>query len=199
MFSINYVAYLLTKHIMKYQPVSEVKGAKDNPFIELAHQVTGIEDGAQHDSTDEIPWCGSFMATVILLACMLVDPAASVSWVNKRNYALNVVKEVYALFIQLAYPLVKSTVVNAGAITLPVAAAYRAKSWAAWGNEVKLEDAREGDVVVLTRAGGGHVCFLADQKLDVKSKTFMALGGNQSDKLCLAKYEVSNIVAVRRA
>ncbi len=82
-------------------------------------------------------------------------------------------------------------------ITPPTGSAG-ASSWADWGYPVPYSDAREGDIVVLLRLGGHHVCFLAEESLDISKATFQALGGNQGNQVCIAAEKTSNILAVRR-
>lgn len=73
---------------------------------------------------------------------------------------------------------------------------YRAKAWLNWGEKVKsLDDAITGDTIILSRDGGYHVCLLSGI---VNSSQFMCLGGNQSNRVSLAKQLRSRIVGIRR-
>lgn len=183
---------------MNYAPVAEIKGALDNPLIELSHQLTFIEDGKTHENTDEIPWCSSWVNLVVALACLSVDPAKTVGALTKKGYAPNVLKAFYEVFIQIIYPNVAKGFTGSIPITLPTYSAG-AISWAKWGNEVKFEDAKEGDIVVMSRVGGNHVTFLAEAKLDMTKPTFLGLGGNQADKVCITAQSTARIKQVRRA
>lgn len=78
------------------------------------------------------------------------------------------------------------------------AAHYRAKSWLNWGREVALERPdlwHRGDTVVLSRTGGAHVALL-DR---VDGNYVWLLGGNQGDKVCIARFPRASIMGVRAA
>lgn len=73
---------------------------------------------------------------------------------------------------------------------------YRAKNWLNWGTKVKnLDDAITGDTIILSRNGGYHVGLFAGL---VNQSQFMMLGGNQSNRVSLAKQLRSRIVGIRR-
>jgi hypothetical protein len=194
----NGLAYLFTKTLASFTPTAEIAGPKDNPIIELAHQITFIEDGKPHDSTDEIPWCSSWVNMVVLMACLSANPNKTVSALNKKPYASNVLKAFYELFMQGIYVGIKQGFVNSFESVLPTFSAA-AISWADWGKAVPLNEAVQGDIVVLKRVGGNHVCFLEDAKLDMTKEFFKGLGGNQSDKVCITDLHTANILTVRRA
>ena len=74
-----------------------------------------------------------------------------------------------------------------------------AQSYLTWGEKVAgIEQAREGDIVVLSRGNAtwqGHVAFFlkaAGNQVDV-------LGGNQSNAVSVARYSKSRILGIRRA
>ena len=80
----------------------------------------------------------------------------------------------------------------------------RARSFLAWGQEISLEEARRGDIVVLSRGshrnGGvnpafGHVGFFAGRE----QESVLLLGGNQSNKVSLSPYPTHRIISIRRA
>jgi uncharacterized protein (TIGR02594 family) len=73
---------------------------------------------------------------------------------------------------------------------------YRAINWLNWGVAVDLEDAKQGDVVVLSRPGGNHVALL---DAVVAPRTWALLGGNQSNMVNVSRYPVSLVRGVRRA
>ena len=66
-----------------------------------------------------------------------------------------------------------------------------ARSWLAWGREVTTP--RQGVVTVLTRQGGGHVGFYVGEDDDRIS----LLGGNQGDRVCIAKFPKSRLLGYR--
>lgn len=64
-----------------------------------------------------------------------------------------------------------------------------------WGEEVKIEDACLGDVVILKRTGGGHVFLLI---AFTPGGNPVGIGGNQSNKVSIAEFDKSRIVGIRR-
>ncbi|RLI53544.1 MAG: hypothetical protein DRP09_15495 [Candidatus Thorarchaeota archaeon] len=94
-------------------------------------------------------------------------------------------------------------------LRLPRSKSLRARSWLNVGVAIKSTDARPGfDIVVLKRGGGnqpgpniidapGHVGFLVN-KLYAGSSTVSILGGNQSNMVSIAHYDVNKILGVRR-
>ena len=75
-----------------------------------------------------------------------------------------------------------------------------ARSYLDWGQPVALQDAEPGDIVVFWRGSPsswqGHVGFFAGVE---KGGDIMVLGGNQKDKVGLARYSQSRLLGVRRA
>ncbi|MCS6986219.1 MAG: TIGR02594 family protein [Sphingomonadaceae bacterium] len=71
-----------------------------------------------------------------------------------------------------------------------------ALAWADWGVPCAKTDILVGDVVVLRRQGGGHVTLAVGVTAD--GKEFMGLGGNQSDRVNIARFRTDRIYAVRR-
>lgn len=70
----------------------------------------------------------------------------------------------------------------------------RAKSFETWGNHVTKDQAQLGDVLVFTRSGGGHVgLYIAET-----DRTFVVLGGNQSNSVSFTEIEKSRCSGVRR-
>lgn len=68
----------------------------------------------------------------------------------------------------------------------------RALSWADFGT--KVEQAMLGDILVFKRTGGGHVgIYVGEDK-----NNYYVLGGNQGDKVCIAKIAKNRIFAIRR-
>lgn len=77
---------------------------------------------------------------------------------------------------------------------------YRAANWLAWGRPVDVKRPGlwlPGDTIITTRSGGNHVTLLND-KLITRTHA-NCLGGNQSNKVCVAPIALSTIIGVRRA
>ena len=72
----------------------------------------------------------------------------------------------------------------------------RALEWQDWGTSVPTRDCRKGDIVVLTRKGGGHVALATGMQ---NNGHCALLGGNQNNMVCTSNYPASRIVTVRRA
>lgn len=68
----------------------------------------------------------------------------------------------------------------------------RALAWAEWGRA--LDVPRAGCVVVFSRTGGGHVGFVVGTTPD---GMLMVLGGNQANKVSIAPFDPSRVVAYR--
>lgn len=72
----------------------------------------------------------------------------------------------------------------------------RALSWVNFGKEIDKLQGCLGDIAVFKRTGGGHVATLIGW---TKDKNFVyVLGGNQGDKVSIAKIATSRLFAVRR-
>ena len=67
---------------------------------------------------------------------------------------------------------------------VPVAKAFRAKSWENFGQ--KLDEPVYGAIGIKSRKGGGHVAFIVGKSED-GTKYYM-LGGNQADKVQISEY-----------
>lgn len=76
-----------------------------------------------------------------------------------------------------------------------------AKSFVNWGVTIPLEKTIRGDVVVVTRPGGNHVAFAAeDYSPEWKKKgVFPILGGNQSNQVCIKDWSLSRHLKTKRA
>lgn len=68
----------------------------------------------------------------------------------------------------------------------------RASEWNNWG--VQLKDPVVGAIVVFTREGGGHVGFVVGKTSDGH---LAVLGGNQSNKVTVAKFDKSRVTSYR--
>lgn len=71
-----------------------------------------------------------------------------------------------------------------------------ALSWQNWGVSVPKEQAAVGDVMVMRRSGGGHVTLNVGTVQGGDS--FYGLGGNQSDRVNIAEFDLDRVVACRR-
>lgn len=70
---------------------------------------------------------------------------------------------------------------------------FRAKSWIDYGYRVQpLSTAQKGDIVVLTRKGGGHVALFDHFRDD---KVYL-LGGNQSNSVSIGAYPRKSIIGI---
>lgn len=80
---------------------------------------------------------------------------------------------------------------------LPHLRKLTARSYLQWGEEVPLEKAKLGDIVVFWRghkdSWQGHVGFFSG----LEGQFIRVLGGNQSNKVSIARYPVSQLLGVR--
>lgn len=76
----------------------------------------------------------------------------------------------------------------------PPAKYLSALAWTAFGLPVKRGLAELGDVLVFSRAGGGHVGLYVGEDADA----FHVLGGNQGDAVSIMRIAKARCVAVRR-
>jgi uncharacterized protein (TIGR02594 family) len=89
-------------------------------------------------------------------------------------------------------------------LNLPRSKSLAARSWLKVGTPVDLKDARQGDIVILTRAGAtrdprvinapGHVGFYST----ADTRSVYVLGGNQGDAVSVAAFPLANIIGIRR-
>lgn len=70
---------------------------------------------------------------------------------------------------------------------------YRALSWKNWGKKSDIYSSPKGSTVILKRDGGYHVGL----KDKISKDNIYILGGNQKNKVSIAKYKISDIVDVR--
>lgn len=69
---------------------------------------------------------------------------------------------------------------------------YRAKAWLDWGTS--LTHPALGCVVVFERRGGGHVGLVVGRD---QTDNLLVLGGNQSDKVCIASFSPDRVLGYR--
>lgn len=77
-------------------------------------------------------------------------------------------------------------------ITSPMLA-VRAKSWAAWGANLRADRLAPGAVLVFEREGGGHVGFYVGED----ATSYHVLGGNQDDAVTVARVAKTRLIASR--
>ena len=68
----------------------------------------------------------------------------------------------------------------------------RASEWSRWGQAI--HEPVEGAIAIYEREGGGHVAFVAGREPD---GSVVCIGGNQSNMVCLAKFQQSRPVQYR--
>lgn len=71
-----------------------------------------------------------------------------------------------------------------------------AREWANFGVAVEKQHAAVGDVMVMSRSGGGHVTL--NVGTEKGERRFFGLGANQSDAVNIMPFELSRVIAVRR-
>ena len=74
----------------------------------------------------------------------------------------------------------------------PPAAWYRARAWAEWGQPLTVPVL--GCIVVFERTGGGHVGLVVGIE---PGGRLLVLGGNQGDRVCIAPFDRSRVLAYR--
>ena len=75
----------------------------------------------------------------------------------------------------------------------PAPIALRAKSWAAWGANLRFDRLAPGAVLVFQREGGGHVGFYVGED----DTAFHVLGGNQGDCVTVTRIAKQRCIAAR--
>lgn len=60
--------------------------------------------------------------------------------------------------------------------------------------EIPLNEAKLGDIILLQRKGGGHVTIL----IAFAGNNIIGLGGNQSNSVTFSEFDASRIVGIRR-
>lgn len=82
---------------------------------------------------------------------------------------------------------------------MPQTGKLNARSYLDWGDEVALDDAQEGDIVVFWRGTPdgwqGHVGFFVRRA----GVSIEVLGGNQANQVNVKRYPVDRLLGVRRA
>lgn len=177
----------------EYEGLKEVDGPDNNPIIELAHKVCHISQTGDVDSS--IPWCSSWVNLCVLAACCRINPQEAYVQLSKK-YELNT--DTVRRIFELAKVHTSMIGINTKKkIELPTFSAA-SKSWDTWGEYVPVEKAQRGDILRLSRDGGGHVCFLDEDTVGLVMMKVM--GGNQSNKVCSSSgYARARLLHVRRS
>lgn len=76
----------------------------------------------------------------------------------------------------------------------PPAEFFRANNWRNVGKKILLSEAKQGDIVILTRTGGKHVAILSKHE---KGMVYL-LGGNQNNQVNISAYNQALVEEVRR-
>lgn len=71
--------------------------------------------------------------------------------------------------------------------------AVRARSWAAWGANLRPDRLAPGAVLVFERQGGGHVGFYVGED----TTSYHVLGGNQGDAVSVMRLAKTRLIASR--
>lgn len=178
----------------EYLGLSEISGPKDNRMIEVAHRLCNVEGDSGGSSTDEIPWCSSWIVLCMVLANIRRNPHRSDLVLKARKIPGSVIDE---LFSYAKVPLASREVDSGKEFIHPTWSAS-SKSWDSWGVEVPNGQAQRGDLLRLTRDGGGHITQMDEDKLGLIM--LKCLGGNQSNKVTSStSYLRSRLVHIRRA
>ena len=69
----------------------------------------------------------------------------------------------------------------------------RASAWATWGANLRADRLAPGAILVFSREGGGHVGFYVGED----ATTYSGLGGNQGDRVSIARVAKNRCVARR--
>jgi hypothetical protein len=180
---------------LKYVGTKEVVGPDNNPMITIAHHLCGLSiENPTIDVDSSIPWCSSWVNLAIVCACIRRNPKRAVEMLQKRGIKSTVIVK---CFLYAKMSLSYMNIDTGEEIVAPTWSA-NSKSWDTWGVAIPFDQAQRGDLVRLTRDGGGHISFLDEDSLGILS--LKILGGNQSDQVCSSnRYSKTRLVHVRRA
>jgi lysozyme family protein len=178
----------------EYLGLSEISGPKDNRMIEVAHRLCGIEGGSGGTYTDEIPWCSAWIVLCMVMANIRRNPFESKLVLISRKIPESIIKEIFQF---AKVPWASSDVATKLPFIHPTWSAS-SLSWDSWGVEVPNGQAQRGDLLRLTRDGGGHITQMDEDKLGLVM--LRCLGGNQSNKVTSStSYLRSRLVHIRGA
>lgn len=179
----------------EYIGLKEIVGREDTRAIEISHRLCNVEGDKGGGYTDEIPWCSAWITFCMVCVNIRRNPAYSIKILQQRKISENMIKELFA-FAKVDYMKMKDINTNVSFVQPTWSA--DSKSWDKWGYEVPNAEAKRGDLLRLTRDGGGHITQMDEDKLGL---VFLkCLGGNQSNKVCSSNsYVRSRLVRIRRA
>ncbi len=184
----------------EYQGLKEIKGPQDEQFIALAHYLCGIHPGnlsaplLMVDIDSTVPWCSSWVNLCIVAACARRNPKKTVDMLRAKGFGGITIVKVF----DFAKVHANMMDIDTGeAIKAPTWSA-NSKSWDSWGQSIPVAQAKRGDLIRITRDGGGHVAFLDEE---TPGRVMLSLfGGNQADQVCSANsFARTRLVQVRRA
>lgn len=184
-------AYAWTK---EHIGLKEIPGPLDTRLIEVAHRLCFIEGPRGGTNTDEIPWCSSWVNLAIVVANIKRNPGAGFQLLKEKSFELDFINEVFNI-ANVDFKAMRS--VNTGQAIVSPTWSASSLSWDKWGGPVFPENARRGDIVRLTRAGGGHVAFLDEDYMGLIN--VQLLGGNQGDTVKASIFPFNRVVSIRRA
>ena len=180
----NQHAYFIMK---RFEGIRELAGAKDNPVIVAAHKLCGIYGKS---NIDEIPWCSSSVNLCMVLANIERNPQGALFKLQKKGFQPDLLKTLFGL-VGLETVDCKNTLLP----WIEPTFSADSKSWDTWAKEVPRGTLQIGDLVRLSRDGGGHIAFYEGE-----GKIFFKLyGGNQNNEFCSSeKYVKTRFVTARR-
>lgn len=189
---INREAYDFTR---EYIGTKEIDGPQNNRMVVVAHRLTNMSSANPKGDVDSsIPWCSSWVVLAIVCANIRRNPKRAIEMLERRGIELSVIKECF-VYAKVNFDVMKQ--VDTLVPVVPPTWSASSKSWDTWGQAVSFDQAQRGDIVRLTRDGGGHVAFLDEDSLGKIMLTL--LGGNQSNKVCSSNsYARTRLVHVRR-
>jgi hypothetical protein len=179
----------------EYVGLKEIDGPKNNHIIALAHhlcRISVLDPMTDVDST--IPWCSSWVNLCVVGANARRNPQGTADLLRSKGFTGVTIMRVFE-FAKVPELLIN---INTGIEVVTPTWSASSRSWDKWGASVPFEKAQRGDIIRLTRDGGGHVAFLDE---DILGKVMMSVfGGNQSNQVCSSNmYARSRLVQVRRA
>lgn len=190
--SINRDAYDFTREFIG---LKEIPGPNDNRMIEVAHRLCKIEGASGGLNTDEIPWCSAWVVLAIVCSNIRRNPKRALFMLKGRGFEESLIKECFS-FAKIDYDKMKD--IETGETIVPPTWSASSLSWDTWGVSVPFTEAKRGDLVRLTRKGGGHIAFLDADSLGLM--WLQLLGGNQNNQICSTNtYLKQRLVTVRRS
>lgn len=175
--------------------VKEKDGNEHNPQIIEYHIASVLKA-----TTDETPWCSSFVNWCFLMSAILLNPAEALNLLYTNRYSKVEIDlfmaRAYQIAQMLGYPVsdIENKTQTGEPVTLGTTSAL-ARSWLTFGVESK--DLAQGDLVIISRGSdgiSGHVGFV-----DHVGLTFVdILGGNQADSVCVKTFSRTKVLGYRK-